>query len=209
MLPIPLAAVHLNWVQKSWRHSPGAHVAVFTDSSDVGVVGRLIGLELRDTLLVIRAGPSAQFIFLFRIPNAFSTTQTVVEGGVGGLNIADCKVGTTGGTKRGSQVPYPKKSNGREDRSDCWARTGHDIVSLDEGRWPSNVVLVHGESCATVCESTCPVRILDRQGSEALAETLGLKDVALKSSFYMHFRTLPELLGWVSRLIHPPRRMPV
>jgi site-specific DNA-methyltransferase (adenine-specific) len=73
-----------------------------------------------------------------------------------GLNIDACRVGTNGGTARSHQAPYPRKPDGREDRSRCWARTGHEVVPLDKGRWPANVIL--DEEAA---------KLLDRQGPKS------------------------------------------
>lgn len=56
------------WQDEVHDLHPGAHVAVFADNADAGIEGRLVGLELRDTLLVLRSGPKANFIFLFRVP---------------------------------------------------------------------------------------------------------------------------------------------
>jgi site-specific DNA-methyltransferase (adenine-specific) len=55
----------------------------------------------------------------------------------GALDIDGNRVGTDGGTKRSHQAEYPKTENGKEDRSKSWARTGHTIETLNEGRFPS------------------------------------------------------------------------
>jgi site-specific DNA-methyltransferase (adenine-specific) len=57
------------------------------------------------------------------------------------LNIDDCRIGESGATKRSEQAEYPKNPDGTEDRSQHWARTGHDIVELNIGRWPANIIL--------------------------------------------------------------------
>ncbi len=136
------------WTEETRGLVPGTHLAVLADAAEVGIEGRLVGLELRDTLLVLRPGPTSSFCFLFRQPIAQSTVaDQMATTATGVLNVERCRVGEIGGTKRGSQVPYPKKADGREDRSQSWARTGHDIVELKGGRWPPNVVLVHGPGC--------------------------------------------------------------
>jgi site-specific DNA-methyltransferase (adenine-specific) len=61
--------------------------------------------------------------------------------GCGALDIDACRVGTNGGTARSHQAPYPQRPDGREDRSQCWARTGHEVAAIDKGRWPANVIL--------------------------------------------------------------------
>ena len=68
--------------------------------------------------------------------------------GTGGLNIAGCRVGLSGGTRRSGQAQHLLKDDGTEDRSHHWARTGHTVVELDDtGRWPPNVLFVHGPGC--------------------------------------------------------------
>lgn len=136
-MPLPAFVIqaHAGWSDKVRDLLPGAHVAVLTDNADVGIEGRLADLELRDTILVLRSGPLASFVFLFRKPIAEPTVaEQMVATGTGSLNVGGCRVDTTGGTQRGSQVPY-------------------------EGRWPSNVVLVHGSGCRNVGE-----RKLERGG---------------------------------------------
>ena len=70
-----------------------------------------------------------------------SVAENVLKWGTGGLNIDVSRIGTDGGTKRSHQAEYPKNENGTEDRSDNWSRSGHDVVELNEGRWPANIIL--------------------------------------------------------------------
>jgi hypothetical protein len=51
--------------------------------------------------------------------------------GTGSLNIDDCRIGTEGATKRSHQAAYAESG---------W-RTGHEIVPIAGGRFPSNVIL--------------------------------------------------------------------
>jgi len=46
---------------------------------DVGIEGRLAGLEFRDTILVLRSGPSSGFVFLFRVPFTGTVAEEIVE----------------------------------------------------------------------------------------------------------------------------------
>lgn len=73
-------------------------------------------------------------------PGDGSYASNAMKWGCGGLNIGGCRIGTTGGTKRSHQAPYPKTADGREDRTQ-WARGGHSSVPITEGRWPANVIL--------------------------------------------------------------------
>lgn len=63
-----------------------------------------------------------------------SIARNVVVHGVGAMNIDACRVGTTGATTRSHQAPY-----GEEGPNKCW-RSGHDVIELDAGRFPSNVI---------------------------------------------------------------------
>lgn len=42
------------WTDELSKLAPGSHMAVFGDDVDVGIEGRMAGLELRDTILVLR-----------------------------------------------------------------------------------------------------------------------------------------------------------
>ncbi len=84
--------------------------------------------------------PSHEPMVLARKPLEGTVAANVLKWGVGGLNIDGCRVGTDGGTQRGSQSPYPKNLDGTEDRSKSWARTGHEILEANTGRWPANLM---------------------------------------------------------------------
>lgn len=49
--------------------------------------------------------------------------------GCAGLDIDECRIGSSGGTK-----------DGREDRTQ-WARAGHTVEQIDNGRYPANLLL--------------------------------------------------------------------
>lgn len=80
-------------------------------------------------------------ITVARKPLEGTVARNALKWGCGGINIDATRIGTSGGTSRGSQAPYPKKEDGTEDRSGSWARTGHEIVEIAAGRWPANLVL--------------------------------------------------------------------
>jgi DNA modification methylase len=88
--------------------------------------------------------PSWEPIILARKPLIGTVAENVLKHGTGGINIDGCRVGIEGATKRSEQSPYPKKENGKEDRSGSWARTGHEIEHIDKGRFPAN--LIHDNS---------------------------------------------------------------
>ena len=103
---------------------PGEHVALATGEVDIVLEARYRGLQLRDTLLVLRPQRS-EFIFMLRKPLSEASVLAQVMGtGTGGLNIIGCR--------------------------------------SDKGRWPANLVLVHGPLCSpALCQSDCPIALLD------------------------------------------------
>lgn len=97
--------------------------------------------------------PAYEPIILARKPLAGTVVQNTLEHGCGGINVDACRVGEEGATKRSAQVPYPKDINGREDRY-TWARTGHDIIKLELGRYPANILF--DEAAAEVLDAQAP-----------------------------------------------------
>jgi hypothetical protein len=90
--------------------------------------------------------PAFEPVVVGRKPLSGTVAANVLAHGVGALNIDGCRVGDSGATKRSGQAEYPKNSDGTEDRSGSWARTGHGIVELNAGRWPSNVLLEQSQA---------------------------------------------------------------
>lgn len=84
--------------------------------------------------------PAVEPVVLAMKPRQGSFAKNVLKHGCGALNIDGCRVGTSGGTRRSYQAPYPRNEDGSEDRTD-WARTGHSVELIDEGRWPANLIL--------------------------------------------------------------------
>ncbi len=108
--------------------------------------------------------PSTEHWILARKPLEKTVAHNVLLYGTGVLNVDAGRVGTNGATKRGSQAPYPRTEDGREDRSGTWARTGHDVESIEGGRWPANLILSHGPDCEPV--GTGRLRGDRREGSQ-------------------------------------------
>jgi site-specific DNA-methyltransferase (adenine-specific) len=84
--------------------------------------------------------PGWEPILLARKPLSGSCAKNAMTYGCGGLNINDCRIGTSGGTRRSHQAQYPQSDDGGEDRTH-WARSGHGVEPTGEGRWPANVIL--------------------------------------------------------------------
>ena len=139
------------WLDCIRELHPGAHVAIFADNSNVGIEGRLVGLELRDTLLVLRSGPQSSFVFLFRKPCAENTVaEQMAATATGAINVAACRVGFNSDADRKQALPgsMPKanQSIGTFQTRDRTTERPEDAQN-SAGRWPANVVLVHGPEC--------------------------------------------------------------
>lgn len=85
--------------------------------------------------------PAVEPIIMAMKPCEGTFKQNAEKWGQAGINIDECRIGITGGTKRSEQFDYPKKEDGTEDRSQHWARIGHSIKHVQKGRWPANVIL--------------------------------------------------------------------
>jgi len=119
-----------------WLHGQG-----FPKSHDIGKALEKRGHESRGwegygTALK----PAAEEVVWAMKPIEGSFAKNVQHYGCGGLNINGSRIGDTGGTKRSHQALYPRNPDGSEDRSNPW-RTGHSVEKLDQGRWPTNVIL--------------------------------------------------------------------
>lgn len=148
---------------------PGEHVVLLTERPDDAVEWRLAGLELRDTILVLRSGPRASFGFLFRNPIAEGTVAAqVLKTGTGGLNVGACRIqslvldserrtSATGGTRLlafGMAAQEGERHN-------------------SEGRWPPNVVIIHAPACVRtgtkkIEASNAPGRASRGEGERAI-----------------------------------------
>jgi hypothetical protein len=149
---MPAGVVTTKWIDDALL--PGAHVAVFSETVDAAIEGRLRGLELRDTILVLRAGPRSGYIFLFRAPFEKSTVaEQVLATGTGGLHIEVGRVATVdslnGGAYLGSVRRRDNYSSTDKDAEASLTRLRRGIGEFVQpsGRWPSNVLLVHGPEC--------------------------------------------------------------
>jgi len=100
--------------------------------------------------------PALEPITVARKPLIGTVAENVLAHGTGALNVDGCRVGTEGATKRGGQAEYPRNDNGTEDRSVCWARTGHAIESVPLGRWPANLIHDGSEEVVGLFPQTGP-----------------------------------------------------
>jgi site-specific DNA-methyltransferase (adenine-specific) len=86
--------------------------------------------------------PAHEPIVMARKPFKGNVAQNVLEWGTGGINIDESRIGTYGGTKRSHQGnEWPLNENGTQNRNEiAFGKTGHDVVELNEGRWPANII---------------------------------------------------------------------
>lgn len=84
--------------------------------------------------------PAWEPVCVAQKPLIGTLAENLLAWGVGAMNIDACRIGADGGTKRSHQAAYAKTEDGKEDRSQNWARTGHSVVDLGMGRWPANVI---------------------------------------------------------------------
>ncbi len=86
--------------------------------------------------------PAHEPIVMARKPFNGTVAKNVLEYGTGGINVDGCRVGTDGGTTRSGQsdkvTETGKLTNSKSTNS--LYRTGHDIVELNEGRFPANII---------------------------------------------------------------------
>jgi hypothetical protein len=135
--------------------SPGAHLALHVSKTPdlFAIAGRAVGLELRDTLLVLQKGPATSFVLLFRKPLPSTVVEQVLWTEMGGLNIAGCRVGVEADElieHSGEDAPFTDAHEGykRPGRSMYTHKPKERSGPADAaGRWPPNVLLIHGSEC--------------------------------------------------------------
>lgn len=170
---------------------PGGHLFVLSRDVLTGIGLRRLGLEIRDTLLVLGI-EGLSFAFLCRKPLEGTVAENVLRHGQGGLWIDGCRLSTgeSPSVKRREAAAKSGKAGhltsgicGEEAKRLGRMRANRDpLVSITHyvavrageslGRWPTNLVLIHTPECrkagteqipAWVCQEGCSVLALDRQ----------------------------------------------
>lgn len=121
---------------------PGSHLVVIGREEDA-LGARVAGLQLRDTLLILLPGVTSLFAYLFRQPLEGTVAENVLKHGTGGLWIDGCRVGVS--TRTNSSAPRKERATMQKGMV-----TGTVTQQFDHGRWPSNLLLVHGPGCVRV-----------------------------------------------------------
>lgn len=120
--------------------SPGGHVVLLTSDPFASLGLRRLGLEVRDTLLILEPSGS-RFAFLTRRPCEGTVAENVLRYGTGGLWIDGCRVGADTVTVRATKTGESCYGQVVQTNADKCATTTH------AGRWPTNLVLIHGAEC--------------------------------------------------------------
>lgn len=122
--------------------APGAHMVTIMPEASC-IEGRQAGLELRDTLLILSPGPRCRFAFLWRAPLNVAVVEQVAKTGTGGINVDACRIETS---DKYNRAPALSSSGGWRGYESGMGRMS-DSSGL--GRWPPNVLLVHGPACSS------------------------------------------------------------
>jgi hypothetical protein len=199
---------------------PGEHLVVVGDDS-TGVLLRSAGLIVRDAIAIVLPGPTVVTAWLAREPMKGTLIQNTLQHGACCINLDGCRVATAGEViSNHARSASAAKSKGIY--GDSRAQETHVTEGQRLGRWPSNIVLVHEQTCGdSRCESTCPVTLLNQQSGElrtnpgmitaAIASmechggSGGTRTVAADASgtarFYPQFASLNEAVEWLQRLV--------
>jgi DNA modification methylase len=127
--------------------------------------------------------PACENWILVRKPVKGTVVSNVLEWGVGGLNVGECRIGSekrlngTGGIPGGGRM----RNCNQIDRGDGKTPDGRDLANILKyieknkgnlpaevsGRYPANLVLSHSHDCNDDgCADDCPVKALDEQTGE-------------------------------------------
>jgi DNA modification methylase len=134
--------------------------------------------------------PAWEPCVMARKPLAGTVAENVQQHGTGALNVDGCRIGSDGATKRGDTSENVATATG-------WT-TGHEIVSLNAGRWPANVAL--DEDAAAM---------LDAQGGASRFFYTAKASRADRNAGGMADNTHPtvkptDLMRWLVRMVTPP-----
>ena len=121
---------------------PGGH-ALVQGRHRVAMTAEQVGFEVRDCIAV--QGFRVQHrIWLFRKPLVESTVaKQVLKTGTGAIWIDGCRVDAAGAVLGRANKPGP---NGWKNSSGGHNRAMSDPIAA-AGRWPPNIVFIHGPEC--------------------------------------------------------------
>jgi hypothetical protein len=135
------------------RLHPGAHVILLTSDESDAIEARRAKFELRDTLLLLWPQMTS-FAFLLRVPVDGPTIDQVGRTETGALNVDACRVAADL-SEFFSATGKPRSGMGHAKAYGMGDGYGGDRANPphQNGRWPSNVALIHGPACQQVGET--------------------------------------------------------
>jgi len=138
--------------------------------------------------------PAHEPILLCRKPLEGAVVDNVERWGVGGLNVDGCRIGEEGATTRSHQSK--KYVNG-------W-RTGHQVIDLDAGRWPANILLDdHAASLVDIQAGLEASRFFYCAKAERGEREAGLDEGEQRANVHPTVKPL-AVMRWLCKLITPP-----
>lgn len=146
-------------VYRPLMHKPGQHFILLGTEADAAQ-GRAAGLILRDCVTILLPGPQVVHAFIFRAPLEGTVADTVLRHGAGGMDVNGCRVYSAPGDRKdrlpGGDAPKWGTNTYASDAYSLAARG--DSPANPAGRWPPNLLLVHGEGCKRVGERSILAR---------------------------------------------------
>jgi hypothetical protein len=122
---------------------------VLVGSEEDALRARSEGLHLRDTLLILLPRGGVLTAFLFRSGLEGTVAENVLKHGSGGLWIDGCRVACESGDRAdrlGGTAPKWGTNTYAQDAYSLATR-GSNSPANALGRWPTNLLLVHGSGC--------------------------------------------------------------
>lgn len=117
--------------------TPGRHLVLLSNAEDadwVSVTGRLLGLQLRDSILIVTSS-GVIVALLFRVHFEGTLVKNLLTQNEGGLNIDECRIPTDDVRSRPPRTPNTIYGGGKGTN-----RTAYE--GNPKGRWPSNAIFV-------------------------------------------------------------------
>lgn len=120
--------------------------------------------------------PAFEPIVVARKPRVGSVAANLLEHGTGGLHIDACRVPISDADRvtinrkhAGMSVATYRRAPGSSLNLSVRPLALKPARAHDRGRWPANVVLVHGSNCGERCAPDCPVAALDQQSGRSVS----------------------------------------
>jgi hypothetical protein len=86
-------------------------------------------------------------IVVARKPLEGTVAQNCLAWGCGAININACRIGVGTGKKEIREYPDIRSNNYGQNKADYASRNTVTREVIDQGRWPANLILGHGDGC--------------------------------------------------------------